>query len=642
MLARIEAGCWSWTCPTGVPASSPGCPTWRSARRAGRTACTTRRIRPARGRARSAATWPRTPAAPHCLKYGVTTNHVVALEVVLPDGRSSALGRAGDRGSICVGSRRLGRDVRHRHGDRVRLLPLPERCAPCSRISGGSAPRAKPCRRSSPPASSRPALEMMDGLRSQAVEAAIGAGLSDGRRSGRCWSRWTAAGRGRSGSGRGSRSCCASAAREVRGAATPPSARRSGAGARRRSAPWGGSPALRRAGRGGAPHRGCRRCCAGSPSCRRPLRPHRRNVFHAGDGNLHPHVLSTPTPGRQSGPTLAGRSWSPASTPAASSPASTASGSTRRATCRSCSPRTTSTAMQRLRRALQPRGALQPGQGVPHPAPVGEVPGPYRAHPLEREGWSGCDRPSPGDLVCTVLADVALAELNAELARQGQMLALDPPGADRLTVGAVFDGALSGPRSHRYGDPRDLVLGLTVELADGTVARSGGRVVKNVAGYDLGRLFTGARGRLGRSASCGCACTRCRPTPPRWCPRRSTHARWRRWRRPASSTPGRRAGCWSASRARSRVSWAAPPASWSAASWWRTTSRCGPGTASWRRGWVSSRACPRPRSTPRTRSAAVVRQRSSDGWGAAACRRTSTRSAPPDPHRAAVIEAFGG
>ena len=50
----------------------------------------------------------------------------------------------------------------------------------------------------------------------------------------------------------------------------------------------------------------------------------------------------------------------------------------------------------------------------------------------------------PGDLVCAVSADVGLAELNAELARQGQMLALDPPGADRLTVGAVFDGALSG------------------------------------------------------------------------------------------------------------------------------------------------------------------------------------------------------
>jgi glycolate oxidase FAD binding subunit len=103
----------------------------------------------------------------------------------------------------------------------------------------------------------------------------------------------------------------------------------------------------------------------------------------------------------------------------------------------------------------------------------------------------------PGDLVCVASADVGLAELQARLAGAGQMLAVDPPGAAELTVGELFDGNLSGPRSHRYGEPRDLVLGMTMELADGTVARAGGRVVKNVAGYDLARLFTGARGRLG-------------------------------------------------------------------------------------------------------------------------------------------------
>jgi glycolate oxidase FAD binding subunit len=107
-------------------------------------------------------------------------------------------------------------------------------------------------------------------------------------------------------------------------------------------------------------------------------------------------------------------------------------------------------------------------------------------------------RHEPGDLVCNVSAGVGMAELAAELAKAGQMLALDPPGAAELTVGQVFDAGLSGPRSHRYGEPRDLVLGMTVELADGTVARCGGRVVKNVAGYDLARLFTGAGGRLGR------------------------------------------------------------------------------------------------------------------------------------------------
>jgi glycolate oxidase FAD binding subunit len=103
----------------------------------------------------------------------------------------------------------------------------------------------------------------------------------------------------------------------------------------------------------------------------------------------------------------------------------------------------------------------------------------------------------PGDLTCTVAAGVPLAELQATLARGGQMLALDPPGAVGMTVGEAFAAAVSGPRAHRYGPPRDLVLGVTVRLGDGTVARGGGRVVKTVAGYDLPKLFTGAGGRLG-------------------------------------------------------------------------------------------------------------------------------------------------
>lgn len=103
----------------------------------------------------------------------------------------------------------------------------------------------------------------------------------------------------------------------------------------------------------------------------------------------------------------------------------------------------------------------------------------------------------PGDLTCTVSAGVPLGELQAALARGGQMLALDPPGAAALTVGDAFAAAAFGPRAHRYGLPRDLVLGVTVRLADGSVARGGGRVVKTVAGYDLPKLFTGAGGRLG-------------------------------------------------------------------------------------------------------------------------------------------------
>lgn len=100
-----------------------------------------------------------------------------------------------------------------------------------------------------------------------------------------------------------------------------------------------------------------------------------------------------------------------------------------------------------------------------------------------------------GDLTATVEAGIRLSRLNEQLAAAGQMLALDPPGDP--TVGACLAGNLSGPRRHRYGAPRDLVLGVTVVLADGTVANAGGKVVKNVAGYDLGKLFCGSEGRLG-------------------------------------------------------------------------------------------------------------------------------------------------
>jgi glycolate dehydrogenase FAD-binding subunit len=100
-----------------------------------------------------------------------------------------------------------------------------------------------------------------------------------------------------------------------------------------------------------------------------------------------------------------------------------------------------------------------------------------------------------GDLTCIVEAGVRLTGLDAALAAHGQMLALDPPGDP--TIGACVAASLSGPRSHRYGTMRDLILGVTVVLADGTIASSGGKVVKNVAGYDLAKLFCGSRGRLG-------------------------------------------------------------------------------------------------------------------------------------------------
>ena len=108
-----------------------------------------------------------------------------------------------------------------------------------------------------------------------------------------------------------------------------------------------------------------------------------------------------------------------------------------------------------------------------------------------------------GDLTATVQAGLPVARLQEALAEQGQWFAVDPPLAHapgetrRATVGGVFAAGDGGPRRLRYGGIRDLVTGVTVVLADGTVARSGGKVIKNVAGYDLVKLFCGSLGTLG-------------------------------------------------------------------------------------------------------------------------------------------------
>jgi glycolate oxidase FAD binding subunit len=100
----------------------------------------------------------------------------------------------------------------------------------------------------------------------------------------------------------------------------------------------------------------------------------------------------------------------------------------------------------------------------------------------------------PGDQTCTVEAGVRLSELRPALEAAAQRLSLDPPGDP--TVGALLAQNLSGPLRHRFGSPRDLVLGTTLVLGDGTIASSGGKVVKNVAGYDLARVVCGSEGRL--------------------------------------------------------------------------------------------------------------------------------------------------
>jgi glycolate dehydrogenase FAD-binding subunit len=114
---------------------------------------------------------------------------------------------------------------------------------------------------------------------------------------------------------------------------------------------------------------------------------------------------------------------------------------------------------------------------------------------LETDGLARVLEHEAGDLTCTVEAGIRLSVLREALAPKGQRLSLDPPGDP--TVGACLARRLSGPLSHRYGTPRDLVLGVTLVLGDGTVASSGGKVVKNVAGYDLGKLVCGSEGGLG-------------------------------------------------------------------------------------------------------------------------------------------------
>ncbi|WP_433254213.1 FAD-binding oxidoreductase [Streptosporangium sp. CA-135522] len=101
-----------------------------------------------------------------------------------------------------------------------------------------------------------------------------------------------------------------------------------------------------------------------------------------------------------------------------------------------------------------------------------------------------------GDLVVRAQAGVTVSALAETLAAAGQELPLDV-AFEGATVGGVLATAVAGPRRLRYGTTRDLLIGITVVLADGTTARSGGRVVKNVAGYDLGKLFTGSYGTLG-------------------------------------------------------------------------------------------------------------------------------------------------
>jgi glycolate dehydrogenase FAD-binding subunit len=121
---------------------------------------------------------------------------------------------------------------------------------------------------------------------------------------------------------------------------------------------------------------------------------------------------------------------------------------------------------------------------------------------IETTALEGIVEHVPADLTVTVAAGTRFRALEDVLARAGQMLALDPPHADAATIGGIVSANSSGFRRARYGGVRDLLIGTTSALVDGTVARAGGRVVKNVAGYDVNKLLIGSLGTLAVITEC--------------------------------------------------------------------------------------------------------------------------------------------
>jgi glycolate oxidase FAD binding subunit len=121
---------------------------------------------------------------------------------------------------------------------------------------------------------------------------------------------------------------------------------------------------------------------------------------------------------------------------------------------------------------------------------------------LDTTALAGVVAHVPADLTVTVAAGTPFAQLRSALASAGQFLPLDPPHAHAATIGGIVAANSNGFGRARYGGVRDLLIGTTAVLGDGTIARSGGRVVKNVAGYDLNKLFVGSLGTLGILVEC--------------------------------------------------------------------------------------------------------------------------------------------
>lgn len=126
---------------------------------------------------------------------------------------------------------------------------------------------------------------------------------------------------------------------------------------------------------------------------------------------------------------------------------------------------------------------------------VGDPPARYDTA-VDLTGLAGIVEHSPADLVCTVRAGTTLAELANALRASGQRWPVEAPLAERATVGGTIASAAAGPSRLRYQHPRDWIIGCTAVLGDGTITHAGGRVVKNVTGYDMTRLYSGSYGTL--------------------------------------------------------------------------------------------------------------------------------------------------
>ncbi len=116
---------------------------------------------------------------------------------------------------------------------------------------------------------------------------------------------------------------------------------------------------------------------------------------------------------------------------------------------------------------------------------------------LSTRGLARLVEHEPGDMTATVEAGMTLADFQAALGKAGQWLALDPALPADATIGGIVATAASGAQRLRYGGVRDQIIGVRIVRADGTIAKGGGKVVKNVAGFDLPKLFTGSLGTLG-------------------------------------------------------------------------------------------------------------------------------------------------